>query len=128
MAKTFTAPFAQTSKTGIETVTTATPALITTAGVDGAIFTSLSALPAGTVTASRLRLLLSKDSGVTKEFIRAAVLAAYTEDTTTAPTLVVFDAISESTPIRLEAGDELYIETSTAQASGVTFFAEWTDY
>jgi len=55
-------------------------------------------------------------------------MAAYTWAATTdnAPTL--FDAITETTPIRLEAGDELYVSSAVALASGIVFNAEWTDF
>lgn len=128
MAKTFTAPFAQTNKTGVVQVTTTTATIIGTAGADGAILTHVSALPDGTVTATRLRLQLSKDAGVTKRTISTVLLDAYTESTSTAPNLVEFANITETTPIRLEAGDELYVVADVAQAAGITFVAEWTDF
>jgi len=75
MTKTFTAPFAQTPKTGsavatlASVVTTDAPTntvLIGTAGADGAILTKLTAIPRATVTASGLYLFISQNAGTTK--------------------------------------------------------------
>jgi hypothetical protein len=137
MANTFTAPFAQTPKTGSAVATLAgvvtsdTPTntvLLATAGVNGAIFTKLSAVPRATVTASGLSLFISQDSGTTKRLVTSALMAAYTWAATTENVPTVFALITETTPIRLEAGDELYVSSAVALASGIVFNAEWTDF
>lgn len=137
MAKTFTAPFAQTSKTGTAVLTTAstitsdTPTNtveIATAGTDGAIVTSLSFMPRATVTATALYLFISKDSGTTKRLIDSELMAAYTMAGTTATPETKFANITESTPIRLEAGDKLYVSIGVALASGIVAKCEWTDF
>jgi len=137
MAKTFTAAFAQTPKTGsavatlASVVTNDTPTnttLIGTAGADGAILTKLTAIPRATVTASGLYLFISQDSGATKRMVDCALMAAYTYAATTDNEPTLFDAITETTPIRLEAGDELYVSSAVALASGIVFNAEWTDF
>ena len=137
MAITNTAAFAQTSKTGSAVATAAsgitsdTPTntiLIATAGADGAILTKLTAMPRATVTASGLYLFISQDSGTTKRVVDSALMAAYTYAATTYNEPTVFDAIAEATPIRLEAGDELYVSSAVALASGIVFNAEWTDF
>ena len=137
MAKTFTAPFAQTPQTGsavatlAAAVTTDTPTntvLIGTAGIEGAILTKLTAIPRATVTASGLYLFISQDSGTTKRMVDSALMAAYTYAATTDNEPTIFDAITESTPIRLEAGDEVYIASAVALAGGIVFNAEWTDF
>ncbi|WP_219064062.1 hypothetical protein [Pseudomonas sp. UMAB-08] len=48
--------------------------------------------------------------------------------TTTAIPETSFSNISESTPIRLEAGDKLYVGTQVALVAGIVFKAEWMDY
>lgn len=137
MAKTFTAPFAQTPKTATAVVTGA--AVITndtptntvellTAGADGAIVTSLWAMPRATATASSLVLFLSKDNGTTKRLIDSELMAAYTMATTTAIPETKFANVSESTPIRLEAGDKLFVGSQVALAAGVVFRAEYMEY
>ena len=137
MAKTFTAPFAQTPKTGsaeataASVITTSAPTntvLVGTAGADGAILTKLTAIPRATVTASALYLFISQDTGTTKLLVDSALMAAYTLATTTDNVPTVFDAITETTPIRLEAGDQLYVATAVALADGIVFNAEWTDF
>lgn len=138
MAKTFTAPFAQTSKTNtavataaIASITTDAPTgtqLLVTAGADGAILTSLTAMPRATVTASSLVLFISKDNGVTQRMIDSELMAALTVNTTTAIAETKFANISETTPLRLEAGDKLYVGSQVALASGIVFKAEWTDF
>lgn len=137
MAKTFTAPFAQTPKTSTAVVTAAAASITTdaptgtelvmTAGADGAILTKLTAIPRATATASSLILFLSKDGGTTKRFVDSKLMAAYTMATTTAVPVTAFD-YSENAPLRLEAGDKLYVGSQVALASGIVFKAEWTDF
>ena len=135
--KTFTAPFAQTTKVGTAvttlagTITNDTPTnteLIQTAGADGALLTSLTAMPRATVTASALYLFVSNDSGTTKRLVDSALMEAHTVDTTTAIPVTDFTNISETTPIRLEAGDQLYVSSGVALAGGIVFTAQTTDF
>ncbi|MDM9595293.1 hypothetical protein QU617_18565 [Pseudomonas guariconensis] len=138
MAKTFTAPFAQTPKTGTAVVTAALASLSTdaptgaqllvTAGAEGAILTKLTAMPRATVTASSLCLFLSKDGGATKTLIDSELMPAYTLASTTAIPETLFGNISEATPIRLAAGDEIYVGSQVALAAGIVFFGQMTDY
>ena len=136
MAKTFTAPFAQTPKTSAVVITgaddlTTAPAntvLLETAGADGAILTKLTAMPQATVTASSLHLFISQDSGTTKSLIDSVLMDAHTIAATTAVTITTFTLVTESTPIRLEAGDELYVGSGVALAGGIIFASEMTDY
>lgn len=138
MAKTFTAPFAQTPKTATAVVTGAagtitgdTPTntvLLATAGADGAILTRLTAIPRATVTASSLVVFISKDGGTTKRLIDSELMAAHTVATTTAIPETAFANFSETTPLRLEAGDQLYVGSQVALASGIVFRAEFTDF
>tara|TARA_B110000908_G_C10106783_1_gene381135 strand:- start:260 stop:673 length:414 start_codon:yes stop_codon:yes gene_type:complete len=137
MAKTFTAAFAQTPQTGSAVATLASvvtsdaptnTVLIGTAGADGAILTKLTAIPRATVTASGLYLFISQDSGTTKRMVDSALMGAYTWAATTDNEPTVFDAITEASAIRLEAGDEIYVSSAVALASGIVFHAEWTDF
>lgn len=138
MSKTFTAPFAQTPKTltavaasaisGIGTDTVTNTVLIATAGPDGAIVTRLTAMPRATATASSLALFLSKDNGVTQRLIDSELMAAYTLASTTAIPETAFGNISETTPLRLEAGDKLYFGSQVALAAGIVAKTEWTDF
>jgi len=137
MAKTFTAPFAQTPKTNSGVVTAActitsdAPAntvLLVTAGTDGSVLTALSAMPRATATASELALFISKDGGTTKRFIDSALMSAYTSAATTSTPVTTFSRISDSSPLRLAAGDTLYVGSQVALAGGIVFNAEWMDY
>lgn len=138
MAKTFTAPFAQTPKhvtavatSAVGSITTDAPTntvLLLTAGADGAILTRLSAMPRATVTASSLVIFSSTDNGTTKRLIDSALMAAATVSTTTAVPVTSFTTYSETTPMRLQAGEQLYIGSQVALASGIVFEAEYTDF
>jgi Kef-type K+ transport system membrane component KefB len=136
MANTFTAPFAQTPKTATAVVTavatlTDTPAntvLLVTAGSDGAIVTRLTAIPRATVTASSLVVFISKDSGTTQRLIDAELMAAYTMATTTLIPETTFSLYTETTPLRLEAGDRIYVGSQVALAGGIVFRAEFTNF
>ena len=137
MPKIFTAPFAQDPKTatavvtGVATVTNDTPSntvLLLTAGADGAILTRLTAIPRATVTAASLVLFLSKDNGTTQRLLDSELMAAHTMATTTAIPETVFSLYSETTPLRLAAGDRLYVGSQVALAGGIVFRAEFTDF
>jgi hypothetical protein len=136
MANTFTAPFAQTPKTATAVCTAAatltdTPSntvLLVTAGSDGAILTRLTAIPRATVTASDLVIFISKDGGSTQRLIDSALMAAYTAAVTTATPVTTFANYSEAAPLRLEAGDRIYVGSQVALAGGIVFRAEFTDF
>jgi hypothetical protein len=140
MTKIHKAPFAQTPKTGSAVVTTAvatlatdTPtntSLIGTAGLDGALLTSLVAVPRATVTATALYFFIRKstDAAGVRRLIHTELMAAHTVATTTKVPETVFDFITEATPFRLEAGDEIYVGAGVALAGGINFVAQWTDF
>jgi hypothetical protein len=136
MANTFTAPFAQTPKTATAVCTAAatltdTPSntvLLVTAGSDGAILTRLTAIPRATVTASDLVIFISKDGGSTQRLIDSALMAAYTAAVTTATPVTTFANYSEAAPLRLEAGDRIYVGSQVALAGGIVFRAEFTNF
>lgn len=141
-----TAVFAQTPKTAQAVVTAAIaltgasslasddcantqPLLI--AGQDGALVSRLTLVPRGTVTAHTAYLFVRRasDAAPTRRLLDAVAVPARTASTTVPPTVQTFSvAINESTPLRLGAGDELHVGISVAQAVGVTFNAEYTDF
>ncbi len=137
MANTFTAPFAQTPKTSAVVITggatvaddnpTNTVELLT-AGADGALVTRLTAMPRATVTASNLLLFLQKSGQTTKRLIDSELMSAHTVAATTAIPETVFANVSDSTPMRLEAGDKLFVGSQVALAAGIVFAAQWMDY
>lgn len=137
MAKTFTAPFAQSPKTAtavataVATITDDNPSntvLLLTAGADGAILTRLTAIPRATVTASSLVLYVSSDGGTTKRLIDSVLMSAATVNTTTAVAVTTFSTYTETTPLRLAASDKLYVGTQVALSGGIVFKAEYTDF
>jgi len=141
MPKTFTAPFAQTPKTGFAVVTAANATLtnngstepddtvlLLTAGSNGAIVTRIYATGRVTTTANALYLYLSKDTGTNKYLIYQLQMTVGTVSATAAIGPSFFTAITETTPMRLEAGDQIYAANGTAFASGVVFMAEFTDF
>jgi len=137
MPNTFTAPFAQTPKTGLAVSTTATASidttptnttLLVTAGANGALLTRLWAIPRATVTATTLYLFLSKDGGTTLRLIDSELMGAATVNTTTAIAETSFGNYSESTPFRLEAADRLYVGVGVTLSNGIVFKAEFTDF
>lgn len=137
MAKTFTAPFAQTPKTFTAVATAAIGALngdsptgtveLVVAGSEGAIVTSITAIPRATTTASNLVVFISKGASAQKRLILSLAMKAHTVDPTTAIPINRFE-ISESEPLRLEAGDKLHVGTTVAVTGGVVFTAQSTDY
>lgn len=137
MANTFTAPFAQTPKTAAVVVTAAatvdsdTPTNtveLLTAGADGTLVTRLAAMPRATVTASSLLLFLQKSGQTTKRLIDSELMSAHTVAATTAIPETVFTNISDTTPLRLEAGDKLFVGSQVALTAGIVFAAQAMDY
>jgi hypothetical protein len=139
MAKTFTAPFSQTQQTAVAIVTSAygsentlTPSntsLLLTAGSEGCLVTSITFLPRqSSISASNVKLWLSKDSGTSKYQIDSALAAAQTVYTYAATTVGSFELITETPPLRLSAGDELYVGCGNAVSNGLAFFAEYMDF
>lgn len=138
MAKTFTAPFAQTYKTnaaavtaaltGIGTSTVTGAVLLTTAGTNGALVTKITAIPRATVTATSLVLFLVKASApAVYNLIDSELMAAYTLAATTAIPQTAFGNITPTSPLRLEAGYMLYVGSQVALAAGIVFYAEQAD-
>ncbi len=137
MALSNLAVFAQKPMTGTVVVTGAAGAinsdaptgvsLLMTAGQDGAILTRLWAIPRGTVGAGSLLLFIQGADGAVR-LIDSEALAAFTSSTTVALPETVFSNYSENTPLRLAAGDKLYVGNQVAAASGMVFRAEWTNF
>lgn len=146
MALKNTAVFAQTPKTASVVVTAAVPLTgsggldtntpsetvqLLAAGPDGALVTRVSLVPRGTVTAHCAYLFVRRANQLVDErSLRAAVsVPAKTASTTTPPSVMQLEGdVSEQTPLRLGAGDELHVAISAAQAVGVVFSAEYTDF
>lgn len=137
MAKTFTRPFPQTQKTAsavvtlVGTSTSDTPtntALLYITPADGALLTKLTALPRNTITAASLNVYISKDNGATMRLKTSALMAAYNAAVSTAKPVTTFSDVSESAPIRLEAGDRIYVQSEVALASGIVFNAEISEF
>lgn len=136
MPKTFNAPFPQTPDTATAVVTAAcvigttdTPTntvLLFTVGTEGAILTNLSAMPFGTTPVTGLVLFLSNDSGVKKRLIDSEVMQAYNLTPGAVIPETQFFRYSEQTPLRLGAGDQLYVGSMVA--GNIVFKAEYTEF
>lgn len=137
MSKTFTMPFAQTTKTATAVTTDGCGSItgdaptntveLLTAGSEGALLTRLTAIPRATVTASSLCLFLSTDGGTTKRLIDSALMPATTVNTTTAVGVTDFTRYTEMTPLRLVAAAKLYVGSQVTAANGIVFKAEYSD-
>lgn len=138
MPKVHTAPFAQAARIQTAVATAATVGINTdsptgtvtllTAGQEGCIVTRITAIPRATVTASSLVLFVKKAGDTALRLIDSELMAAHTVAATTAIPETVFGNISDSTPLRLDAGDELHVGSQVALASGIVFAAQWMDY
>jgi hypothetical protein len=138
MPKTNTAPFAQTLKTrtaapqlAVANASTDTPGnvvLLLTAGSEGALMTRLR-MAARTNTSANNMMLFRKNSGDTAvRLINARTFPSVTFSTTSAPADVTFGEYTENTPMRLEAGDQLWVGAGVANSGAVVFDAEFTDF
>ncbi|VVO44304.1 hypothetical protein [Pseudomonas fluorescens] len=103
------------------------------AGAKGSLLTKLSAMPRATATANSLVLFITKaDESPTPHSKFAlkdsALMAAYAMSATTEIVQTLFSKITPANPIRLGAGDKLWIGTQVALASGVVFVGEGADF
>ena len=141
MAKTFTAPFAQTPKSEANACTSAVASLsgntptntveLLTAGSDGAMITSISGMTRATNSAMALYLFISVNSGSDKTLMSSTLMEAHTVAATTAIPVYEFThpdgtAISEERPLRLEASAELWV--GIGASGNVVFQAQMTDF
>jgi hypothetical protein len=112
---------ANTSLDGSGTITT-----LLTAGVDGAIVTSLKCWGTATSTAKRCNLFLSTDGGTTWKLHESALMTAYTVANTTVQTPVTFvDKSNPDAAIVLPASAKVGVTVQVAEA--VVFTAEYSD-
>jgi len=105
-------------------------ALLLTAPAGGAVVTRVTGqlVEPAVTTACQLNLYLSKDGGTTMRRLKSVLHAAYTWAVTTAPAVDDF-GYAESAPLRLEAGDRLYVQVrhSAAVTDAFAFVAEYTE-
>lgn len=99
---------------------------LVTPGPNGAVLYGLKAAPRATVTATQLQLYRSPDNGATLYLIGSALMAAYTLAQTTAVPQTDF-GYSEAAPLRMAAGDTLWIGAGVALAAGIAFDAQYED-
>lgn len=89
-----------------------------------ALVTRLTANPRATVTASRLKVYLCRAAAPTAPFfVRERLMGARTVNETSVGTDVDFGYTNEA-PLKLGAGDLLYVATGVALAGGIVFHAE----
>ncbi len=112
---------ANTALDGTGTITT-----LLTAGVDGAIVTSLKCWATATGTAKRCNVFISTDAGVTWKLHESQLMAAYTVANTTVQTAVTFvDKTDPNAAIILPASAKIGVTVMVAEA--VNFTAEYQD-
>ncbi|MBX7147127.1 MAG: hypothetical protein K1X44_07450 [Alphaproteobacteria bacterium] len=102
--------------------------LLTTSGNEGSIVTNITALARASLASSMAcYLYLSKDNGVTQRLLSVKLMASFTFSPTTAQIPVDF-GYSETLPLKLEAGDQIYCGIATALVGGVVFTCQRQDY
>lgn len=115
-----------TANTDLDDAPSANVLLLLTAGASGAVVYGLKATPRATVTATRLELYLSKDSGTTKRLIKSVLMSAHTVATTTAIPSTDF-GFTETAPYRLAATDRLYVGIGVSLAGGIVFDCQYEE-
>jgi hypothetical protein len=110
---------------GIGTSAVTGAVALATGGANGSLVSRVTAIPRGTVTASSLVMFVVKASAPTVyQLIDSALMAAYVFAATTAIPITTFNNISLTAPLRLEAGDILYVGSQVALAAGIAFYSE----
>ena len=113
------------AKTTYADATNAVQLLVANAS-NGSVLYGLKAIPRATVTATQLQLFRSPDGGVTLNLISTALMVAYTMAQTTQVIPTDF-GYTETAPLRLAAGDSLYVGIGVASAGGIVFDAQFED-
>lgn len=134
MTVTATPVFAQAQRTAMAVCTaakttmadTTNAVLLVTAGANGSLITTLTAIPRATVTATQCQLYLSNDGGTTLNLVQTMLMPAYTLAQTTANVGVDF-GFSDYAPLRLGPNDRLYVAIGVALAGGTVFRAAIQD-
>lgn len=135
MAVTATPVFTQSQRVALAVCTaakttlsdTVNAVLLVTAGADGSLVTTLTAIPRATVTATQLQLYVSGDGGTTLSLVQTALMPAYTLAQTTANNMTDF-GFSDYAPLRLGPNDRLYVAIGVALAGGISFRAAVQDF
>lgn len=96
-----------------------------TAGANGAIVYGATAVPRATVTATRLDLY--RYDGATYHLVDTVLMAAHTVANTTAIPVTVFSRITETSPLRVKAGDILYASAAVALAGGIVVDVQYEE-
>jgi len=145
MAKSNLAVFAKDNKTssavvtvaysvsGVNSVSDMTPQntqLLMAAGTEGALLTQLKAMSLGTITATQAAIFVRKstDAANIRKLLSTVLMSAQSVSATTKVSEYEFTIASQSSPLRLEAGDELYFGTAIAQSAGVIAHAAYSDF
>lgn len=92
--------------------------LLVAGGTNGKRLTSLVSVPRATVTATMLQLYSSKDAGTTKKLIKSVLMGAHTVAATTAIPGTDW-GYNDTSPLIIEAGEELYIGQAVTLAAGI---------
>lgn len=91
---------------------------------NGALVKKVTAIPRGSnPTSNKLHLYGSPD-GTTMYLTDSALLPAYSDSTGTATTKADFGYTNDA-PLRVQAGEELWVATSVAVTGGVVFRVEY---
>lgn len=104
-----------------------------TAGLKGSLLTKLTAMPRATVAANSLVLFISKADETPTAHSKfalkdSALMAAYTLSPATEIVQTAFSKITPANPVRLAAGDKLWVGTQVALPSGIVFVGEGADF
>lgn len=137
MAKTFTAPFVQAvnnsncnitaATSAVSTDSVSTAVLLFTAGLEGSAITSITAIPRATVTATALYLFTTTGTDTTTlKLIDSITMPAQTLSTTAGISISTFTNYTEDYPLRLKAGEKLYVATGVA--ANIQVYARGMDY
>jgi hypothetical protein len=111
------------AKTDLTTTTSAQRLVAAASNPNGGLVKRLFAIPRGTAPAMQLQLYRSINAGVTLTLADSAQLPAFTASTAAAVTKGDFGYTADA-PLRLQAGEELWVGTGVAVAAGVVFVAE----
>lgn len=94
-----------------------------TAGANGAVVYGITAIPRSTLAAATKLMLFRVVSG-TVYYVKAVLVASYSSDAgTTIPTAADF-GYTETSPLRLNASDQLWVGVYAAATNGICVTAQ----
>jgi hypothetical protein len=101
--------------------------LLLTAGPNGSIVYGVTALPQGALASTTKVMLFRSQDGILLSYIRSVLVNAYATDAAATIPTIADIGFTEASPLRLKAGDKLFVGVFAAAANGIAIDCQYED-